>query len=191
MLPLFAIVSVPITARAFSHWLKEDFPKSRIWTIETNLNTTNQSSNGLVWVFAAIVAVALLFKLNIPIDVASKGNAFSPQFFPVEAVTWLESNPQTGHVFNEFDWGGYMLFMLWPDYQIFMDGHTHIYGEELTREYEQVITPNGDWKSVFEKYQVAWAIVRTQSPVGKMLESEKWKIIYEDKTAVILLKPVK
>jgi hypothetical protein len=189
MLPLFAIVSVPIVARAFSGWLKEDFPKNRIWTIETNLNTTNQSSNGLVWVFAVILAVALLFKLNIPIDVGNKGNAFSPQFFPIEAVTWLKSNPQNGHVFNEFDWGGYMLLNLWPDQQIFMDGHTHIYGETLTREYEQVITVNSNWKNIFEQYQIKWTILRTQSPIGKMLEAEKWKTVYQDKTAVILVKP--
>jgi len=189
MLPFFAIVAVPITAQAFSGWLKEDFPKNRIWTIEKNLNTTNHSSNGLIWVFTVILAVALLFKLNIPIDVTSKGNAFSPQFFPVDAVTWLEANPQSGQMFNEFDWGGYILFKLWPQYEIFMDGHTHIYGEKLTREYEQVITLSDNWESILGKYQVTWAIVRVQSPVARALESEGWKSLYQDKTANILHRP--
>ena len=189
MLPFFAIVAVPITARAFSGWLKEDFPKSRIWMIETNLNTTNHSSNGWIWVFTVILAVALLFKLNIPIDVTSKGNAFSPQFFPVDAVTWLESNPQSGHVFNEFDWGGYMLFKLWPQYEIFMDGHTHIYGEKLTREYEQAIILSDNWESILDKYQVTWAIVRAQSPVARALEGAGWKNLYQDETTIIFSKP--
>ncbi len=189
MLPFFAIVAVPIVAPAFSSWLKEDFPKSRIWAIETNLNTTNQTSNGLIWVFIVIIAVALLFNLNVPIDVTSKGNAFSPQFFPVDAVTWLESNPQSGRVFNEFDWGGYMLFKLWPQYEIFMDGHTHIYGEKLTREYEQVITLSDNWESILGKYQVTWAIVRAQSLIARALESEGWKSLYQDKTANILHRP--
>lgn len=189
MLPFFAIVAVPITAQAFSGWLKGDFPKNRIWTIETNLNTTNQTSNGWIWMFTVVLAVALLFKLNIPIDVTSKGNAFSPQFFPVEAVAWLKSNPQSGHVFNEFDWGGYMLLNLWPQYQIFMDGHTHIYGEKLTREYEQVITLNNNWESILDKYEVTWAIVRDQTPIAKALENNGWVILYQDKTAIILHRP--
>lgn len=186
MLPLFAIVSVPIVAQAFSGWLKEDFPKHRIWTIETNLTTTNQTSNGWIWIFTVVLAVAYFFKLNLPIDVTGKGNAFSPQFFPVDAVTWLESNPQSGHVFNEFDWGGYMLLNLWPQYQIFMDGHTHIYGEDLTREYEQVVTLNDNWESILDKYQVAWVIVRAQSSIAKALENNGWAILYQDKTTVIL-----
>ena len=186
MLPLFAIVSVPIVAQAFSGWLKEDFPKHRIWTIETNLTTTNQTSNGWIWIFTVILVVAYFFKLNLPIDVTGKGNAFSPQFFPVEAVTWLESNPQSGHVFNEFDWGGYMLLNLWPQYQIFMDGHTHIYGEDLTREYEQVVTLNDNWASILDKYQVSWALVRAQSSIARALENNGWAILYQDKTAIIL-----
>lgn len=186
MLPFFAMVAVPIAAQAFSGWLKEDFPKNRIWTIETNLNSTNQTSNGWIWIATVILAVAMLFKLNIPIDVTGKGNAFSPQFFPVDAVTWLESTPQSGHVFNEFDWGGYMLLNLWPQYQIFMDGHTHIYGEDLTREYEQVITLSDNWASILDKYQVTWAIVRDQTPIAKALENNGWIILYQDKTTVIL-----
>jgi len=189
MLPLFAIVSVPIVAQAFVDWLKEDFPKNRIWAIETNLNTTNQTSNGWIWVFTVILVVAFLFKLNIPIDAGNKGNVFSSQFFPVEAVTWLESNPQNGHVFNEFDWGGYMLLKLWPAQPIFMDGHTHIYGENLTREYEQVVTLNNNWESILDKYQVTWAIVRTQSSIAGALENEDWQILYQDPTAIILSRP--
>lgn len=189
MLPLFAIVAVPIVAWSFSGWLKKDFPNSRFWIIETNINKINQSSNGVIWPFIAIFAVALLFKLNIPIDIESKGNVFSPKFFPVEAVTWLDANPQSGHVFNEFDWGGYLLLKLWPQYQIFMDGHTHIYGEALTREYEKVITLQDNWQNILDKYQVTWAIVRTDSRITQALEKNGWQILYQDETAVILHHP--
>ena len=79
-----------------------------------------------------------------------------------------------------------MLLNLWPQYQIFMDGHTHIYGEDLTREYEQVITLSENWESILDKYQVTWAIVRAQSPVAKALENNGWSILYQDKTTIIL-----
>ena len=189
MLPFFAIVAVPIVAQSVTEWLKQDFPSSPLWTTETNITAINQTSNGLLWVFTVVIAVAMLFKANIPIDAGNKGNTFDPHFFPIKAVTWLESNPQSGHVFNEFDWGGYMLLKLWPAQQIFMDGHTHIYGEKLTREYEQVITLSNNWESVFEKYQITWAILRVQSPVAKALESEGWTSIYQDETAIILHRP--
>jgi hypothetical protein len=67
-----------------------------------------------------------------------------------------------------------------------MDGHTHIYGEALTREYETVITMGKDWQQIFDRYQVQWAIVRVNSPIAQELENNGWKILYQDNTAIIL-----
>ena len=188
MLPLFAIVAVPIVAQSFSSWVKEDFPDNRFLKTEANISALNVSSNGLIWVLLVIVAVLFLFNSNTAIDPAGKGNAFNANFFPVQAVNWLDSHPQDGHMFNEFDWGGYILLKLWPKYPIFMDGHTHIYGEALTREYEKVISLGKGWEDVLAKYQVQWAILRVQSPVVAALEEQGWQILYQDETAVILRK---
>lgn len=186
MLPLFALVTVPIVAQALSAWIKQDFPNSRVVTLESNIAATNNSSNGLIWLIAVMLAVIALFRSNIALDPENKGNHFDPEFFPIQAVDWLHTHPQSGHVFNEFDWGGYMLLKLWPRQQIFMDGHTHIYGEELTREYERVITLSKGWEEVFAKYQIEWAIVRVESPVAGALEDAGWEKVYFDETAVIL-----
>jgi hypothetical protein len=90
-------------------------------------------------------------------------------------------------MFNEFDWGGYLLLELWPSYQIFMDGHTHIYGEDLTREYEKVITMGNGWQDVLTEYEVGWAIIRSDEPLAEALHGDlRWEIVYRDQTAIIL-----
>jgi len=90
-------------------------------------------------------------------------------------------------MFNEFDWGGYLLLELWPAYPIFMDGHTHIYGEELTREYEQVVSLDADWQEILAKYDVAWVIMRANAPlVSALSASGNWAIAYQDQTTIIL-----
>src|SRR5215510_2061010 len=181
MLPLFAIVAVPIVAKSFSEWLREDFPNSRFLKMEANISTINHSSNGWIWILGIILAILFLFQSNTAIDPANKGNIFDPSFFPVDAVNWLESHPQSGHMFNEFDWGGYILLNTWPAYPIFMDGHTHIYGEALTREYEQVITLSQGWEDIFEKYQIKWAIVKSRD--DRLIEALQndlgWQIVYQ------------
>jgi hypothetical protein len=107
----------------------------------------------------------------------------------VQAVSWAETNPQNGHMFNEFDWGGYLLLNLWPNQQIFMDGHTHIYGEKLTREYEQVITQGKGWEVILNKYNVKWIIIRVNTSLAKALSSSTgWTPAYEDKTAIIFVR---
>jgi hypothetical protein len=187
MIPLFAIVVTPIAAKAFAGWMQNEYYESRLFVIEKNIHKINLSSNGLLWVLVLIVAVTMLFNSGKAIDPENRGNVYDEYFFPVGATTWLQHHPQEGHMFNEFDWGGYLLFNLWPDQQIFMDGHTHIYGEELTREYERVVTLGTGWEEILAKYQVTWAIVRANAPLVKALsESGNWVIAYQDQTAIIL-----
>jgi len=187
MIPLFAIVVTPLAAQAFAGWLHNEYPQSQLFIIEENIHKINLSSNGLVWVLVTIIAVAMLFNSGHAIDPKNQGNVFDERFFPVKATIWLQHHSQRGHMFNEFDWGGYLLLELWPAYQIFMDGHTHIYGEELTREYERVITLSAGWEEILAKYDVAWAIVRANAPLERALSaSGNWVIVYRDQTAIIL-----
>jgi hypothetical protein len=188
MIPLFAIVVAPIAAKAIADWARREYSQSRIFTVEENISKINSTSNGLIWIFAIVLLTTVLLRTGNRIDPEGRGNVFDQRFFPVEAVTWLETHPQDGHMFNEFDWGGYLLLKLWPDQQIFMDGHTHIYGETLTREYEQVIALSTGWEEILKKYDVGWIIMRREAPLVKALSaSDNWKIAYEDTITAILI----
>jgi len=189
MIPLFAVIAVPIVSKVFGDWINQDLPNSRILKIEKNFSNINYSSNGLVWLIVVFLFVVFQFKSGTAIDPQGKGNHFDSGFFPVNAVTWLNTHPQPGHMFNEFDWGGYLLLSLVPSQQIFMDGHTHIYGEALTREYETVVTLGKGWQEIFDRYQIQWAIIRVNSAIARELVTLGWKILYQDNTAIILHKP--
>jgi hypothetical protein len=188
MIPLFAIVVTPIAAKTVADWLRKDYGQNRFFTIEENIYKINSTSNGLVWIFAIVLFAAVLLKSGRTLDPQGQGNVFDERFFPVEAVSWLKTHPQNGHMFNEFDWGGYLLLNLWPNQQIFMDGHTHIYGEKLTREYEQVIAQGNGWEEILNKYDVNWVIIRLNTSLAKALSSSAdWATAYADKTAIIFI----
>lgn len=189
MLPLFAIVAAPIAAKSLADVVKREFTGSRLIAIENNFTALNVTSNGVIWLPVLFIAVAVAFRSGIALDPEGKGNNFDPGFFPVQAVSWLNSNPQQGHMFNEFDWGGYLLLKLSPRQQIFMDGHTHIYGEILTREYETIVTQRDSWQGIFDKYDIQWALVRKGSATAQGLAEMNWNEIYQDGTAVILHRP--
>ncbi|MGD8406093.1 MAG: hypothetical protein PVJ21_20725 [Anaerolineales bacterium] len=186
IIPIFAIVAAPITARVFSNWLQAQRPKSRFTKMEAFIQNMEGQSGGVVWVFITAIIVIGLFASGVTIDPQHKGNVFDEQVFPVDAVRWLKDHPQNGHMLNDFNWGGYILLETWPEYQIFMDGHTHIYGEALTREYERVITTSQSWETVLEKYQIEWAILPSSSLLADTLSNQGWKMLYNDQTAVIL-----
>jgi hypothetical protein len=187
MIPLFAIVATPIAAKVVTSWIRNEYAQSRLFVVERNIHQINISADGRVWILILMLAVTLQFNSGKVIDPETRGNIFDETFFPVTATKWLQAHPPKGHMFNEFDWGGYLLLNLWPEQQIFMDGHTHIYGEELTREYEQIVTLNAGWEEILENYDISWIIVRTNSPLAKTLStSSNWVISYRDQTAIIL-----
>lgn len=189
MIPLFAIAVAPSAAKVSADWIRKEYARSKLLAVEENISKTNADANGLVWVFGIVLIAGMLLRSGGTIDPQGRGNSFDPRFFPVEAVAWLEAHPQQGRMFNEFDWGGYLLLRLWPTQQIFMDGHTHIYGEALTREYERVITLDEGWEDILETYDVDWVIMRQNSPLVRALSTlENWEVAYEDKTAVILVR---
>jgi hypothetical protein len=188
LIPLFAIVTAPITAKAVADWARSEFPRHRLFLMQENISKINSTANGFIWFFAILLLAALILRSGRAIDPAGRTNIFDPGFFPVHAVDWLETHPQAGHMFNAFDWGGYLLFRLWPDQQIFMDGHTHIYGEMLTREYEQVITVQDGWQEIFERYNITWVIVPPGWVLVQELTAQGWEIAYEDPTAIIVVK---
>lgn len=189
MIPIFAVAVTPLVAGVVAAWLRNEFPNNRGWTTEENINKINATSGGAIWIIAAVLGVALLLRSSATIDPEGRGNDFDPRFFPVEAVSWLQAHPPQGRMFNEFDWGGYLLLRLWPDQQIFMDGHTHIYGEALTREYERVVTLSPGWQDVLDKYEVGWVIVRSHAPlIDALTLQDHWQISYEDPTTTILIR---
>jgi len=136
---------------------------------------------GIAWP----VAVILLFGIWLTISPQGKLNRFDPAFYPVDAVNWLKANPQQGEMFNHFDWGGYLIFNLWPNKRVFIDSQTDVYGEDFTRKYEQVITLKSGWQKVLDEYDARWAIIPPSWPLGNALKESGWREIYQDNTAVI------
>jgi len=135
---------------------------------------------------------AVGFIMTIIAGFLSRGesrNQFNPKVFPVDAVKWLQANPQKGNMFNEFNWGGYLEFQLAPDQKVFLDSQTDFYGEALTRDYNQIINAQNDWETKLKKYDIDWVIVPGDAPLAQALEVEyHWRILYQDDTSVILRK---
>ncbi len=105
--------------------------------------------------------------------------------FPVRAVENLSRFDHPGNVYNQFEWGGYLLYAAWPDVPVFIDGQTDFYGEELTREYERIRNLHPEWRDLLDKHEIGWALIPPEAPLNQALELEPgWRKVYADETAV-------
>ena len=190
-IPLFAIVAAPTLAvcsaeLAGSHigrfsWLQ------KFSNLDQRLMQTERLLRGWVWPAAAVLLVGLLLSNGTRLDAFRVGNRFDPDVFPVKAVDWLQSNPQSGNGLNYFPWGGYLLYRDWPETRVFIDGQTDFYGEDLTRKYETVLLLNDGWESILDVYGVDWVIFPNDESLVKALSNtSQWDVVYQDETTTIL-----
>ncbi len=184
-IPLFAIIAAPILGGLIQA-SAEKLPF--LARQDQSLRMTESQLRGILFPMIAIGLIAFTFTRDLRLDSAQLGNHYDPAVFPVNAVNWLEENPQKGNVFNYFSWGGYLLYREWPHQLVFIDGQTDFYGETLTREYERVISVSNGWKNILIKYDVAWVIIPSDSILADKLGEQGWQELYRDATATILKK---
>jgi len=188
-IPLYVVTVIPLlTSEAcgiLCDW-NESILVDRFIDFQEKIAMTEESIKGGLWSMIAVVLTLVLLLGGIKLDFQRNGNKFSEEVFPVEASEWLEDNQPVGNGFNYFPWGGYLLYRFWPERKVFIDGQTDFYGEELTREYEKIITLADGWQDILRNYHIQWVIMPAGSMLGSALEdSNAWKEGYNDKTAEI------
>ena len=153
--------------------------------LEITLRNVEDNIKGIFW---PVITVILLSAFVITNSVAKVLYQFKPPMFPVQAVEWLEKNPQQGKMFNDLNWGGYLALHLWPKQLTFIDSMADVTGE-VTMQYEIVLTRAEGWQDIFEQHNIEWAIIESKSPLAQALENEyQWRVLYEDDTSIILHK---
>ncbi len=181
-IPFFAIAAVPILAE----WIRQSFARFEIRTrLEQGFARIDSQLFGFVWpvlITAGAAGVLLVHEARAQTSLFN----FNPQIFPVQAADWLEAHPQNGNMFNDFNWGGYLLYRLWPGQRVFIDSQSDFYGETFVRQYEQIRSARGEWQAGLAQYAVQWVILPRQAPLADVLGRDpNWQVDYQDPIAII------
>jgi hypothetical protein len=108
---------------------------------------------------------------------------------PVAAVDYLAEQSPPGPLLHSYDWGGYLLWRLWPAYQSYVDGRTDLFGEDLLREYLQVWRADPGWQEVVARRGFQSALVAPSAPITLALQTQGWRVVFQDELAVVLQAP--
>jgi hypothetical protein len=120
--------------------------------------------------------------------------------YPSGAVAFIQKNEISGNMFNPYNWGGYLVWQLYPDYRVF------IYGRSLNEtaffHYNQILkAEKGNkagmplWKRLLTAYNVNFVLTSAVSSSGNIIPlvdmlyaDDEWKLVYADGKSVIFLK---
>jgi len=186
-IPLFAIIVTPILARGGQAIIDRLSDRLRKFfaTRDENLRENNGVAAGYVW---PIVTIVVVFAL------AAGGKihyGFDPAIKPVAAVEFLKKEPIGGKVFNDDEFGDYLIYAAWSQYKVFFDGRSDMYGEFWGEQYTAVTRLKPNWEEVTEKNNFSWIFFGAKTPLSLLLlEKKSWRLIYADKVANIFVKDI-
>jgi hypothetical protein len=108
------------------------------------------------------------------------------QRFPADAVAFLQTHP-AGRIFNHYDWGGYLIWRLYPGTPVFIDGRADLYGKELLDQFAHTYQFAGAWQQTLQNWSIDTVLVPADSALASGLRiSPGWTVSYADSQAIVL-----
>jgi hypothetical protein len=176
----FAVVATPILTYHLDTLMNE-----RGWRLETVKRPTARMVR-LNQILLAVVALGMLAKIVLALDPTLVAAA-ERDIFPVNAVAYLNEAQPQGEMFNSYNWGGYLMVNA-PQYKVYIDGRTDLYGE-LVAEYVDIMTAEEGWQQRLDAYNVNLVVIETESPLAEALRSEPgWEQSYTDDIASVFVR---
>jgi hypothetical protein len=180
-LAVFAVVATPILTYELDSLLTDRsmkfYPARFATPMQARLNV----------VVIVVIALAAFAKIAVVLKPAAIAEA-QAQTLPVAAVNTLNQQHPSGPMFNSYNWGGYLIQNA-PEYPVFVDGRTDLYGDKFLTDYLRDATGGKGWQDDFAKYGIKLAVIEPTSGLADALRVEPgWKVAYEDKLAAVFVK---
>jgi len=182
---LYGLLTVPVLARYSDDVVGPYLPAGRKVPAKQPLILVyfNWFLLGLVTLIALLRISSTLLSLSE--TVTEQDN------LPRAAVQYIRENNPAGPMFNSYNWGGYLIYELWPEYPVYIDGRTDLYEDDFMRRYVQVVSAGDEWSQILDEDGVNLVLIEPNSTLTKFLKRDAaWQEIYEDEVAVIFARKV-
>jgi hypothetical protein len=183
-IPIFAIVASPVICRHLLPALAE----TRVHPLLSGHGRKDAPGrltvlNGLLLLLAiAVGAFWALAKMG--------GNdAAIAARYPVAAVDYLVASDLAGeNGYNSYNWGGYLIWALYPEKPVFIDGRTDLYALNGTalEDYARVHWVRPGWEEIMNRYAIGYVVTERAGLLDMMMaEKHEWGVVHQDDLAVI------
>ena len=109
------------------------------------------------------------------------------QHFPLAAAAFLSREHPPGPILNHYNWGGYFIWKLYPQYHVFMDGRADVYGDRFMDEFAASYYLTNGWRIPLQRWEIRTLVLPPDAPLVTAARSgREWEQIYADSQTVIL-----
>jgi hypothetical protein len=183
----YMCVSAPILARLFVNLKDEKLFQKFSGVLKTR--------EPLLYIVACIFGIFLVVK-SIPSFAKYEFRAETVYAAPQHAADFMRNVEIKGNMFNEYGFGGYLLWRLYPEKKVFIDGRS--LEPSVYKEYQIVAyaleNQDQSWEDIIRRYNISYIVMPPLQNHGtiyplveKLLDSEEWVLIYTDHLSLIFL----
>ena len=173
--PLFAIAAVPVLAE-------------EIGSMVRIRQEVRQAGRLLKWVNLFLVACAILVAGLRFVSVVQEQANTEKEEFPAAAVDWIVQHHPSGNIFNTYGWGGYLIWRLYPEYQVYIDGRADVYGDTFINDYLRIEAGEPSWETSLSLDGMRIVLIEPGSLLARDLhQSPDWEIALSDEQSILFI----
>jgi hypothetical protein len=173
MTPIFVLIAVPIASR-----LIQDRPR-----LQGSAPSPSRpfSTVGNIAILLAMTAFVIVHASQV----LKRQPLAEAAHYPVAATRFLQSHPP-GRLFNSYDWGGYLIFHLYPETRVCIDGRADVFGDGAMQEFFDAYFMTGNWQRALSDWKIETVLVPPTAPLASALRTQPaWQLRFEDPTALV------
>ena len=166
---LFMFITGPVWAEHLSGFLVPARPQKQVTAL-----------NWLI-LLAALTYGIYAFPAQMTID-----DKVNRERFPDKAVQYMKDHNLNGTIFNNYNWGGYLIWTRYPANKPFIDGRSDIYEDRVLPDYMDITKLRPGAYELLKKYNPDYILMPPEAPINHLLMAKgDWQIVYSDKVALL------
>ncbi len=106
--------------------------------------------------------------------------------YPIEAVKFIQEHHFPGPLYNNFNWGGFLIGTL-PDYPVSIDGRTDLYGDGYFRQELETLMGRRSDDQILDRANLV--LLPSGVPLcGILQSSSQFRLVYTDNMAKVFVR---
>jgi hypothetical protein len=189
LLPFFYIIAIPTLGKI---WSGIKIPGLN-GTGSGSERTSRASGRGSRWIYVAFVILLVLvtifsfpqIRLYLQQD---DENSLVDDYFPSGAADYIALEGEADmRIFSQPEWGGYLIWRLYPQAQVFVDGRVEQFPLDVWEDYYRTATGAPGWQDILERYQVDYLILSKEvhQSLINQLSGASISCPYEDTSSIV------
>ena len=151
--------------------------------------------------YILLVLLTLVTWTNAGGTILKNNHVLLSGFYPFEAADFISSVQPEPFIYNNYSWGGFLIWGLYPRYQVFIDGRGR--NKTVFDTYyliEKALSDRGDpskpgWRSLLDKCSVNTVVIPAVTnhgeyyPLfGELIDDPEWQVTHMDQVAFVFLR---